>query len=1047
MNMMDVDFEFDKTGSVLTKEEVTAIRKKKGECVTCGRKCFKKKMFKMIPLDEPGLVDNGRCLKCQPSISGVVPASPGNNQFSQPKTANVVRSMIQTSMPSRMNGAMNNVAASLPPTLNGAMIRNVAASLPPTLNAPLRGESLPGQRMDANPTKSSTHSGSQRSMNSGRSGASGGGAYGGGGYSDHDYDDNYNDYNEAAYDEGGFDDGYDDTAYQSAPIDPEDLPAIPPPRDTLIATIVESAVPRSSRSHSRSDLEAIVNKLRSDAESALEEIATLRMTEKDMDTLTKMDACRLVSEAMGDRLDDITTQKWGCSAVLNLSGTKKAQRAFVKSKILDSILPVMEANLEDVGFQEQSIAALANLAAAEENLQELIDRDVTNCIVSAMNEHAHKMNVQSKACIAINNLACHKSRSYKKDRGPSLKKKIMDAGTGGAIVIAMVMYSKEVEFLVKALRALRNLSTESDENKVEIANTGGVDSVISAMQVHRDEADIQAESAWTLASLATTPENKEVIGDCGGIDVIIRTLWVHSEHTGTLDKALRALFNLSMDQHNAGIVIEVGGIALIVSLLQSHPDVAVLQEMGLAVLYNLAAVNDDDIKMKIVDDEGLDAIILSMVLHSEDAMVQEKACLLLQILCIPDNYKPMFAANIVELVTTAGKKYPGCRSPRDFIMAISRAMADSDGSSDIIDIESIIMDYSRTGRCGTMDGSSDIIDIESINIESINIESFDIESTNIMRCGRCGNMDQEEADTSLPSRTRRLWDCMKICSGGTIIFFALFVFLVVMPFLFLWNVFFPEENIPDELSRDDHDPRELIVESIEWLDRRSKETLIIRKVTKIETSDPNFDREIAKTDPSLREVPGPIQIYTDHLHLHFSGKEMISIETLQEQEQHNQENSNDERGDDSSFADIPISSDDGRTNDRSNDFDENADEDSSMDSFTRDCTITIGLVESNDNGNHQEDDHLDDKVFSENSMDNQERERQQDSGDSRDIESGIGERGETCAICLLDYKVGDLVAWSQNLECTHCFHKDCISRWLDKKITCPSCRADYLKDV
>ena len=55
------------------------------------------------------------------------------------------------------------------------------------------------------------------------------------------------------------------------------------------------------------------------------------------------------------------------------------------------------------------------------------------------------------------------------------------------------------------------------------------------------------------------------------------------------------------------------------------------------------------------------------------------------------------------------------------------------------------------------------------------------------------------------------------------------------------------------------------------------------------------------------------------------------------------------------------------------------------------------------------------------------------------------DRGTTCDICLLEYQVGDTVAWSPNLECRHTYHRDCVLDWLVRKPTCPNCRHDYLK--
>lgn len=64
MNYLGSDF--NSTGSVMPKADLATARLKRGECLTCGRKCFRKKLFKMIPLNEKGKVLNGRCLNCKP---------------------------------------------------------------------------------------------------------------------------------------------------------------------------------------------------------------------------------------------------------------------------------------------------------------------------------------------------------------------------------------------------------------------------------------------------------------------------------------------------------------------------------------------------------------------------------------------------------------------------------------------------------------------------------------------------------------------------------------------------------------------------------------------------------------------------------------------------------------------------------------------------------------------------------------------------------------------------------------------------------------------
>lgn len=49
-----------------------------------------------------------------------------------------------------------------------------------------------------------------------------------------------------------------------------------------------------------------------------------------------------------------------------------------------------------------------------------------------------------------------------------------------------------------------------------------------------------------------------------------------------------------------------------------------------------------------------------------------------------------------------------------------------------------------------------------------------------------------------------------------------------------------------------------------------------------------------------------------------------------------------------------------------------------------------------------------------------------------------------CLICLSNYTPDEKVGGSPNPECTHIFHMDCILKWLERKPTCPCCRASYV---
>ena len=52
----------------------------------------------------------------------------------------------------------------------------------------------------------------------------------------------------------------------------------------------------------------------------------------------------------------------------------------------------------------------------------------------------------------------------------------------------------------------------------------------------------------------------------------------------------------------------------------------------------------------------------------------------------------------------------------------------------------------------------------------------------------------------------------------------------------------------------------------------------------------------------------------------------------------------------------------------------------------------------------------------------------------------------SCVICLNPYQLAEQITWSSNPSCVHCFHTDCIARWITRQIECPCCRREFLLD-
>jgi len=55
----------------------------------------------------------------------------------------------------------------------------------------------------------------------------------------------------------------------------------------------------------------------------------------------------------------------------------------------------------------------------------------------------------------------------------------------------------------------------------------------------------------------------------------------------------------------------------------------------------------------------------------------------------------------------------------------------------------------------------------------------------------------------------------------------------------------------------------------------------------------------------------------------------------------------------------------------------------------------------------------------------------------------LKESQTVCGICLEEFKVQDEM---RTMDCTHCFHKECIDRWLGQVASCPICKKELTSD-
>eukprot|EP00581_Thalassiosira_minuscula_P020157 CAMPEP_0183719698 /NCGR_PEP_ID=MMETSP0737-20130205/12521_1 /TAXON_ID=385413 /ORGANISM="Thalassiosira miniscula, Strain CCMP1093" /LENGTH=741 /DNA_ID=CAMNT_0025949433 /DNA_START=250 /DNA_END=2475 /DNA_ORIENTATION=- len=366
----------------------------------------------------------------------------------------------------------------------------------------------------------------------------------------------------------------------------------------------------------------------------------------------------VIVSAMGMCSKDAMAQTNACKVLFIASASgEDLQVSIGEAGGIEALVDAMREFDDDVIVLEGCLLALSNLCIPEENLNYALEGELLELAVNAMSTNVENCGLQEHGCAVLANLAVHEQA----------RRRIRKCGGCDTVVVSMVVNPMDVGVQSQALVALRNLCVRDEENKVALANAGALDVVIQAMQNHRDDKMMQLRGSWVLGIIGMNEDNKIYIGAHGGADVIVRSMWVHAEDQLVQEKACRALWTLSVHPRNRCAIVEVDAIPAIVEAMKNHAANPDIQERGCGTMSNLAA-NDDDLKIRIVKDGALDVVVMAMVLHGENEMIQDRAVALLYKLCIPENIKYMVNANVSPMMAVVAENFPECQERAAFVL-------------------------------------------------------------------------------------------------------------------------------------------------------------------------------------------------------------------------------------------------------------------------------------------------------------------------------------------------------------------------------------------
>ncbi|XP_073705398.1 armadillo repeat-containing protein 6 isoform X2 [Garra rufa] len=205
----------------------------------------------------------------------------------------------------------------------------------------------------------------------------------------------------------------------------------------------------------------------------------------------------------------------------------------------------------------------------------VLEQNGLKVIVKAAKAHPENKSVLSELCATLSRLAVR--NEFCQD--------IVDLG-GLNFMITLLADSLDYQDLVKQVLSALKAIAGNDDVKDAIANVGGAELIVMAMNRHMANAQVCEQGCAALCFLALRkPNNCKVIMECGGALAALQAMKTHPDEVNVQKQSCMLLRNLVAHTRDfSQSILEMGAEALITQALTAHRDCG---DVGRAALRDL----------------------------------------------------------------------------------------------------------------------------------------------------------------------------------------------------------------------------------------------------------------------------------------------------------------------------------------------------------------------------------------------------------------------------------------------------------------------------
>jgi len=256
-----------------------------------------------------------------------------------------------------------------------------------------------------------------------------------------------------------------------------------------------------------------------------------------------------------------------CYQPLESSNADANQKYIALEDGIPLIFDLMKENQNHAALQMEATAALINLALNDLNKETIAQLGGIPLIVQCMRGFPDDVPILQFCCSVLWNLSCNENN----------KVLIAKEGAIELIINAMNTHKQEAKLQAKACGALRNIGRNHESNRNAIIHHNGIEAILATVKTHQLVPNIQCEAFRTLYNIGRNISDLVLINE--GVQLIIDAMQIHRDDANVQYESCMALAGLSYKENRD---LTNGGIQLVMRAMVNHSSNVEIQKIGAA---------------------------------------------------------------------------------------------------------------------------------------------------------------------------------------------------------------------------------------------------------------------------------------------------------------------------------------------------------------------------------------------------------------------------------------------------------------------------------